>query len=317
MKPWVDIAESCGPVAMPQFSPAELRRSNGWANRPSKALFGNPKSFVAATDSGGDQRLKCETPGGPCGCPGALSGPIPYLEIGAQTWNVLRMPIRQDRTPAPVTTVLMDAFDRTISADRLKTYLIASGFKPEAAVALYRWNAAIGQSFHFPLQAVEVALRNVIHGTLTQEFGPDWWSDGNCRSVLNEKRTAEIDKAARRFRKKYQRTPVTGQIVASLTLGFWASMLHREYNSTLWDGHSSATFPHLQAPATIATVSRTATSIQDLRNRIFHQEPLIGHDLSADYAAILRMLGWICPETKEWVRHHSSVPIVIRQRPRA
>lgn len=62
-------------------------------------------------------------------------------------------------------------------------------------------------------------------------------------------------------------------------------------------------------------VSQTGRTIQDLHNRIFHQEPLIGRNLTADYAAILRMLGWICKDTRAWVRRYSSVPRVIRMRP--
>jgi hypothetical protein len=192
----------------------------------------------------------------------------------------------------------------------------AAGFKDDLAHALYLWNAAMGQSFHFPLQAVEVALRNAIHAVLTLGYGPDWWQDAHCRATLNAKRVEDIDKAARRHFRIYSAQPSTGQIVASLTLGFWASMLHREYNNAIWDHHVAAAFPHMGAGDTIAKVSRTATGIQDLRNRIFHHEPLIRHNLSEEYASILRMLGWICPETREWVRHHSSVPTVLRQRPR-
>ena len=35
---------------------------------------------------------------------------------------------------------------------------------------LYLWNAAVGQSFHFPLQTAEVALRNVIHQALVRDL---------------------------------------------------------------------------------------------------------------------------------------------------
>jgi hypothetical protein len=210
----------------------------------------------------------------------------------------------------------MAAFERTMSPDRWKTYMIAAGFKEDLAHALYLWNAAIGQSFHYPLQSVEVALRNVIHAVLAAEFGEDWWEEARCRATLNAKRVDDIDKAARRHVRIYRAAPNTGQIVASLTLGFWASMLHREYNNQIWDAYAADAFPYMGDGDTIAKVSRTATAIQDLRNRIFHHEPLIGHNLSEGYGSILRMLGWICPQTREWVRHHSSVPTVLRQRPR-
>jgi hypothetical protein len=177
------------------------------------------------------------------------------------------------------------------------------------------WNAAVGQSFHFPLQAIEVALRNVIHRALSNKFGPDWWSNAQARNVLGAGRCEEIDKAAIRIRRKYGIAPETDHIVASLMLGFWAAMLKRQYNAPIWDHEAVGAFPHL-AGHSIRDVSSTANGLQDLRNRIFHHEPLMGRSLSDEYGSLLKLLGWICPETREWVRHHASVPVVLRQRPR-
>ncbi|HEV7255750.1 MAG TPA: hypothetical protein VGN97_21955 [Mesorhizobium sp.] len=227
------------------------------------------------------------------------------------------MPIRQDPIAAIVTPALMTAFSRTVSPGRWGTYLEATGFNEEVALRLYLWNAAVGQSFHFPLQAAEVALRNVVSAAIAAEFCPNWWSDGACRAALGLDRCGEIDKAAQRIRRKYGVEPHTDQIVASLMLGFWAAMLKREHNPHLWATRTQSAFPHLGPGQGIRNVSSTTNTVQDLRNRIFHHEPLIGRNLSEDYAAILRLLGWICPETRQWVREHSSVPLVMRQRPRA
>jgi hypothetical protein len=211
----------------------------------------------------------------------------------------------------------MFAFGRTVSAGRWGTYLEAAGFNEDVAIRLYLWNAAVGQSFHFPLQAAEVALRNVISAAIAAEFGLVWWGEAACRNALGIERCSDIDKAAQRIRRKYGVEPHTDQIVASLMLGFWAAMLKREYNPHIWATQTEVAFPHLTAGQGIRNVSGTANQIQDLRNRIFHHEPLIGRNLSEDYASILRLLGWICPETRQWVRAHTSVPVIMRQRPRA
>jgi hypothetical protein len=226
------------------------------------------------------------------------------------------VPIRQDPIKPQISDDIVNAFGRTVSIPRWKTYMRAAGFRPDVAGGLYLWNVAIGQAFHFPLQAVEVALRNVINHELCKEFGADWWKTLECLRYLEPERVADIDKVSRRIRRKYGTEPFTDQLVASLTLGFWAAMLKREYNARLWDKHVGSAFPHLAAPHSIRTVSGAANAIQDLRNRIFHHEPLIGRALSDDYGQVLRMLGWICPATRDWVKLHSSVPIVLRQRPR-
>lgn len=193
--------------------------------------------------------------------------------------------------------------------------MTAAGFRPDTAVALYLWNAAVGQAFHFPLQTVEVALRNVISRAYAAAFGPDWWKDQACLRVLGNERAEDINKVARRIRHKYGIEPFNDQVVASLMLGFWAALLKREYNAPVWNKQAAIAFPHLDT-STIRHVSGTANTVQDLRNRMFHHEPLLGRSLSDDYGQILKLLGWICPVTRDWVRGHSSVAAVLRTRPR-
>ena len=226
------------------------------------------------------------------------------------------MPLRQANIALPVTPALTQAFARTISPERWRTYQRAAGFSDDLAHRLYIWNAAIGQSFHFPLQTLEVALRNVVHHALVELFGPNWSSDPHCRAILHPRQVDDIIKAERRHYSIYDQVATTPQIVASLSLGFWAAMLRRGYNQTLWATQFNNAFPNSNLDSGIVGISRAATRIQDLRNRIFHQEPLIGRNLSADYGDIIALLSAICPETKDWMRAYSSVPSVMRERPR-
>ncbi|MEQ1725503.1 MAG: hypothetical protein ABL882_06215 [Sphingopyxis sp.] len=226
------------------------------------------------------------------------------------------MPMRQDNIPDQVTPELMVAFKRSISPERWRTYERSAGFNSESAHKLYLWNAAVGQSFHYPLQTVEVCLRNVIHLALADIYSVNWTSDPNCRNILRPKQVSDIIKAERRHYSIYGVAASSSQVVASLSLGFWVALLRREYNHVIWATHIGQAFPHLGPNESIIDVSRTGTKVQDLRNRIFHQEPLIGHNLTEDYSAILRLIGWICPEMRAWTRRNSSVPKIIRERPR-
>lgn len=226
------------------------------------------------------------------------------------------MPIRQLNNSYQITPALMAAFTRTISPERWHTYERAGGFNDDLAHRLYLWNAAVGQSFHFPLQTAEVALRNVIHAALSALYGVNWSTDQALRANLLQAQLADILTAEQRFHRINGHNPTTPQTVASLSFGFWVALLRRHYNPLLWATQTANAFPHLGAAETIVDVSRTCVTLQKLRNRIFHQEPLIGHNLSAEYGAIIKMLGWICPESRDWMRAHSSVPTVIRQRPR-
>lgn len=226
------------------------------------------------------------------------------------------MPLRQAIITGELTPELSTAFARTISPERWRTYQRAAGFDEQLAYRLYIWNAAAGQSFHFPLQTLEVALRNVIHQAIATIFGPDWPKDQACLNTLNPTQVDDITKAERRHYSIKGNVVTTPQIVASLSMGFWTAMLRRNYNRMLWSTQLTNAFPNLPPDQTIGTINRKSNSIQDLRNRIFHQEPLIGHNLSGEYGDILALLGWICEETRDWTRAQSSVPKIVRSRPR-
>lgn len=226
------------------------------------------------------------------------------------------MPLRQGPIVATVSAPLIASLQRTVSPERWRTYRFAAGFNDEKAIRLYLWNAAIGQSFHFPLQTVEVALRNVTHAALSAQYGANWCFDPACRAMLDPRMIGELDKAEQRYHKIYTRMPTTPQLLASLSLGFWVSLLRKTYNVAIWNANAANAFPNLQQGESMVDVSATGTDIQTLRNRIFHHEPLLGHDLTKDYGGILRMIGWICTDTRDWMRQNSSVARVIRERPR-
>ncbi|MGJ3264523.1 MAG: hypothetical protein ACFE0R_14940 [Salinarimonas sp.] len=51
----------------------------------------------------------------------------------------------------------LPALQRFLSSDRLSTYITAANQDLRRALALYLWNARLGEAFHTPIQAVEVA----------------------------------------------------------------------------------------------------------------------------------------------------------------
>lgn len=224
------------------------------------------------------------------------------------------MPIRQDNITPTVTPELTSAFERTISGPRLQPYLVAAGRDHERALRLYLWNVRVGQSFHFPIQTTEVALRNCINECLQAEFGHDWWSSAGFLKIASPERIQDISAVEKRIENRKLHMNVD-QIVASLTFGFWVGMLHGSYNPKFWSKHLRRAFPYLPEDSKRERVHAAADQILGLRNRIFHHEPLLRRNLTSDYGALLKLLGWMCPETHRWVRAHSSVPVVLRQRP--
>jgi hypothetical protein len=203
---------------------------------------------------------------------------------------------------------------QTLSAERFATYLSAAGHDQERASKLYVWNAHVGEAFHTPIQAVEVALRNRINAALIAKFGNNWWQDPVFLKVIDRERHLDLETVKKRIQKRGL-SLVTGQIVAGLSFGFWVGMLQPQYNPRIWGSQLRPCFPHLPQTESRHSLFKVAGSIAFLRNRISHHEPIFKRDLLADFGELMTMMKWICPATHDFVRPHCRVPDLIRLKP--
>jgi hypothetical protein len=209
---------------------------------------------------------------------------------------------------------MVQAVIGTLSKGRFDTYLSAVGYDQKRAISLYLWNAKLGASFHVPIQAVEVALRNRINHALVQEFGLNWWDAPDFLTLIDKERIKDLRLV--KIRIKRQKLVVqTDQIVASLTFGFWVGMLAPKYNPRLWGNHLRTTFPYLPASKRRDEIFKLAANVARFRNRISHHEPLIRDDVSQRYNDIMTLISWLCPDTEKWIRPHCEVPKVMRTKP--
>ena len=128
--------------------------------------------------------------------------------------------------------ILTSDLHPTVSAERLGTYQLAANRDEARALDLYIWNAHVGEAFHLPIQATEVALRNAINNALIRRFGPDWWNTAAFLNIASARQKKDITDVTRRIQKRGS-TLCTGQIVANLSFGFWAGMLDSSYQVAL------------------------------------------------------------------------------------
>lgn len=211
--------------------------------------------------------------------------------------------------------ILIADLHPTVSADRLGTYLVASNFDEVWALALYLWNAQLGEAFHVPIQAAEVALRNRINAALVVQFGDEWWRADPFLKLAKPHQKNDIDTAIGRIANR-KSDLCTAQVVASLSFGFWSGMLAPAYNVEIWSKHLGIAFPHLPDGVKRGDLFERARKVNALRNRISHHEPIFRQNLSQEYADILEFLGWICPRKLGWVRPVCRVPAVLRAKPK-
>lgn len=206
------------------------------------------------------------------------------------------------------------ALSEIISPLRLGTYLKAAGHDAERALRLYLWNAQVGEAFHIPVQAVEVGLRNRVSSGLHAAYGDEWWRETEYLAEVEQKQADDISLALRRLTSK-NKPHSTGQVVAALSFGFWVAMLHKRHNPAIWSQHFRTSFPHLPPGVTLTALRDEVREIADLRNRLWHHEPIFKRNLSNDHARCMRVVMWLCPAKAAWIRPHCRFPRLIREKP--
>jgi len=219
-----------------------------------------------------------------------------------------------DAIQQPINGHHVPAILSAISLDRFNTYLTSAGYDQERALLLYLWNARLGEAFHVPIQAAEVALRNRINGALSALFTPNWWDCKNLHAVLDEDRAADLRTVFQRIRNRRLEL-CTGQIVAGLSFGFWVGILDGRYNPPIWGDQLRKAFPSFPRDRARKSLHLAVRKVATLRNRISHHEPLIGISSLDEFSNLMRLLEWISPEKAAWIRPHCRVSQIARARP--
>lgn len=209
---------------------------------------------------------------------------------------------------------LIDQLRPTLSSDRIGTYLTASGFDEQRALKLYIWNAHIGEAFHVAIQGAEVGLRNRIDSGFSTVFGPEWWQNPAFLRNLDHEGAKDIETAKKRIRNRGS-TLSTGQMIATLSFGFWVGALQPRFNPPVWASHLRTSFPDLPPSNSRYDLAAEAKRVRDLRNRIWHHEPIFRMNLSDEHASVMRLLTWVCPIKAGWIRPLCRVPQLLRQKP--
>lgn len=211
----------------------------------------------------------------------------------------------------------LDGFLKAHSSDRLAGYG-SDGATREEVLIRYLWNTALGESLYPALQSLEVVLRNSIHFTAAEAFGTATWYE----NYLIPRESSAIGEAKERLatRKK----PITpGRVVAELHFGFWTSLFSKSYEQVLWPQLIEDAFPNLpRRLRTRKTLASRFNGIRELRNRVFHHEPIWHYgNLPKRYEDIVDALGWMSSEAtaalgtlSRFPDVHTSGPDALREK---
>jgi len=206
------------------------------------------------------------------------------------------------------------ALDKSLSPERLDTYLKASGFKPLRAVQIYLWNARLSECFYFPLQCAEVTLRNAIHEAFSNAYSADWPTDIKFERHAGAKTIANIAKVQTRIVDSgYPIT--TPRIVAGMSFDFWTILLTSKFDQPVWKTRLHRTFPGLPKNLHRRDLAQIVMPLKEFRNRIAHHEPIFRANHGDMQRDIVQLIRYKCPHTADWVAHHSRLHTILRERP--
>jgi hypothetical protein len=212
---------------------------------------------------------------------------------------------------------------------RLVRYAAACAGTGINPLSLHEWNAELSMAVFRDIAIVEIILRSRMADRLGAHFGPLWMFD---EELLDDPAVRAVARVA--DDRHGGRRPAD-EIIAAVSLGFWVRLLgrgghrtvdgarrRRIYDTLLWRTALSDAFS-ADPPITRTSVESAARTVQVIRNRIAHHEPLIWGIPIADrrlalhdgHAAVLDLARMLDPGFGSWLRDTSPVSPIIERCP--
>jgi hypothetical protein len=186
-----------------------------------------------------------------------------------------------------------------LSEKRLATYYGLFPNDKQKAIQYYQLNTQISESLYPLLSNFEVVLRNAIHNSFKVHYKTEnWYAQITYRELDDQIRVAK----AKILASHNQIT--TDKLVAELTLGFWTSLLNKQYAKDFWKPMMYA-FPLINNQLKHRDkIAFKLNQIRKFRNRIFHYEPICNNltALSTNHSNILEVLHWINADIVTWTK---------------
>lgn len=190
-----------------------------------------------------------------------------------------------------------------ISKPRLTRYRQAPGDAPATVLARYLWNISLCEALYPSLHLFEVAFRNSVSQQLVRDYGSTWYQNPQFTGHLSSTRYTQLLDAQTNLTNRRKRISSDG-VIAELSLGFWVNLFVGVFHS-YWhsDQRLAKAFPHLPPKSDVPFLYPLITTVQTLRNRAFHHEPVFNDpDLLMKYHTARNITRWINPKVHDYLK---------------
>lgn len=205
---------------------------------------------------------------------------------------------------------------KAIQYERLTRYMPASNGRIELAFQYYLWNSKLCESFNLVIQIAEVTCRNTFNNTLIARCGPKWFDGATVCNILSDRYRSELSLAVNEEHRQHKECMTANHVVSALTFGFWDHLATKRFDRLLWSTGVQRLFPFAPRECSRDTIHSRIESVRRWRNRIAHHRCIFDKSPMKRHAEALELIGWICPDTRNWVASQSLLPATIALRPR-
>lgn len=222
----------------------------------------------------------------------------------------------ESQEPYVYTEESLSSLRTSLSERRLTKYMVRAQQDEELALAYYLWNARLSKAMRFPLEIVEVTVRNRIHYALQDRWKGNWPKAAGFLSTAAPKTKDRISEA---YGILGNGAP-TDKVVAQLSFGFWPAIFSKRYVLELWEERVDRFFPNVPGDSPDEKVRNIRERLKlatELRNRISHLEPIFKRNLSEEHSKLIGLVAFANSSTASWMKAHSTLNHVMRHGPNA
>lgn len=207
------------------------------------------------------------------------------------------------------TNINFQNIKNSLSHPRISTYEEESK-DTEHAFQLYCWNLQISSALLECISVCEVVIRNAAADSVKKVYGADWFknkaflislpeiSRNQLKNITNKKNYSSID-----------------ELIPDLPFSFWQSLFTKRFYNKLWQDQLCTILPNVSHEEFREDLRKDLDRIRKLRNRIAHHEPIFNHNLLAEYEVIIKIIGYRCQDTKNWVQSWQKVERLLKIKP--
>lgn len=206
-----------------------------------------------------------------------------------------------------------------LSQPRMNRFLVAAGNSQSKARQLYRINLRVCQAFYPVFNLFEISLRNSMNIQLSAHFADPSWITNQRTGFMNDPSLGPQYKMRNRVRNTItflnsRGTPVTtGKMISEQTFGFWTSLFDPSHYRLI-AGSVIHCFPHKPAGIARVDINVKLNGIRELRNRIYHNEPICFNGPNVDFTHVTQvrqdiydLLDWMNPDLADHVRYYDAI----------